>query len=185
LEASLERGEKESFLRIFSKSSRERGVTLIELAVVMAIIAIMGLFLVPAIGEWLDNYRIRQAARDIVSTLQLAKMRAISTHHEYRVIFDVNNNTYKINKGNSASESTSWGLDDGVQAGDEIRNIPKNVDIVDNAAPFGNTAAFIEFNPNSTAVGDSIFITNTKDKRYRIIVSTSGRIRFKEGWERD
>lgn len=173
-------------MRIFSKSSGERGVTLIELAVVMAIIAIMGLFLTPAIGEWLDTYRIRQAARDIVSTLQLAKMRAISTRHEYRVIFDVDNNTYKTNKGNSASGSTSWGLDDGVQPGDEIRNVPKNVDIVADASPFGfgSTAGFVEFNPNSTATNSSIYLTNTKGKRYRVIVfSSTGRIRMKEGWE--
>ena len=53
---------------------RERGVTLIELAVVMAIVAIMALFLAPAIGEWVDNFRIRQAGREMSSDLQFAKV---------------------------------------------------------------------------------------------------------------
>jgi prepilin-type N-terminal cleavage/methylation domain-containing protein len=57
----------------------KRGVTLIELAVVMAIVAVMALFLAPAIGEWSDNFRIRQTAREIVSNLQFAKIRAISS----------------------------------------------------------------------------------------------------------
>jgi prepilin-type N-terminal cleavage/methylation domain-containing protein len=170
-------------MRIFRKKRGEGGVTLIELAVVMAIIAIMAVFMAPAFGEWLDNYRIRQTARDIVSTLQQAKMRAISTHHEYKVFFDADNNTYKINKGNKASDSTSWYLDDGVQAGDEVKGVSKNVDIVKNADTYGTTADSIEFNTDSSASSGSIFITNTKEKRYRIIVSSSGRIRFKEGWE--
>ena len=57
-----------------------RGITLIELAVVMAIIAIMGVFMAPAIGEWVDNYRIRQAAREVSADLQFAKMKAISSN---------------------------------------------------------------------------------------------------------
>jgi len=55
------------------------GVTLIEIAVVMAIVGIMALFMAPAIGEWIDNFRIRQAAREMSSDLQFAKMKAISS----------------------------------------------------------------------------------------------------------
>jgi len=62
-----------------SKLRRVRGVTLIEVAVVMAIVGIMALFMAPAIGEWIDNFRIRQAAREMSSDLQFAKMKAISS----------------------------------------------------------------------------------------------------------
>jgi prepilin-type N-terminal cleavage/methylation domain-containing protein len=85
------------------------GITLIELSVVMAIIALMGLFIAPTIGEWLDNYRVRQAAREVLSDLQFAKMKAISgnfrryctitfnitvagTPYDYIVYPDYNNN---------------------------------------------------------------------------------------------
>ena len=60
----------------------EGGITLIELAAVMAIIAIMAVFVAPAIGEWLDNFRIRQAAREIHSDLQFAKIKAISSNFQ-------------------------------------------------------------------------------------------------------
>jgi len=73
------------------KRKREKGVTgvtLIELAVVMAIVGIMALFIAPAIGEWLDNYRIRQAARDVSSDLQFAKMKAIGSGVRYTVVFN-------------------------------------------------------------------------------------------------
>jgi prepilin-type N-terminal cleavage/methylation domain-containing protein len=56
----------------------EGGVTLIEIAVVLAIVGIMSLFLAPAIGTWVGNFRIKQAAREMSSDLQFAKMKAIS-----------------------------------------------------------------------------------------------------------
>ena len=75
-------------MRILSMARGQKGVTLIELAVVMAIVAIMGLFLAPAIGEWVDNFRIRQAARDVSSDLQFAKMKAIGSGVRYAVVFN-------------------------------------------------------------------------------------------------
>jgi prepilin-type N-terminal cleavage/methylation domain-containing protein len=55
-----------------------KGITLIELVVVMAIIAIMAVFMTPGIGEWVQNYRIKQAARDMASDFQFAKMKGIN-----------------------------------------------------------------------------------------------------------
>ena len=66
----------------------EGGFTLIELAVVMALVAIMALFVAPAIGEWLDNFHIRQAGREMSSDLQFAKMKAISTGSNCSVVFN-------------------------------------------------------------------------------------------------
>ena len=55
-----------------------KGVTIIELAVVMTIIAIMAVFLTPGIGDWVQGYRIKQAARDMASHFQFAKLKSIS-----------------------------------------------------------------------------------------------------------
>jgi len=66
------------------------GITLIELAVVMSIIALLGVCLAPAIGEWLDNFRIKQAAREVQSDLQFARMKAISTGRFCTILFNYN-----------------------------------------------------------------------------------------------
>jgi len=151
-------------LRSFRKSGSVGGVTLIELAVVMAIVGIMALFMAPAIGEWMDNFRIRQAARDIASTLQQAKMQTISTRTAHSVTFTPATSTYQLTPGGSATQ------------------VPKGVAIAN--TDFAGDV--IQFNPNgtssSTSVNDSIYINNTKGKQYRIRVSPSGNISMQEGW---
>jgi prepilin-type N-terminal cleavage/methylation domain-containing protein len=68
----------------------EGGVTLIELAVVMAIVAIMALFLAPAISTWIENFRIKQASREMSSDFQFAKMKAISSGRNCTIAFEKN-----------------------------------------------------------------------------------------------
>src|SRR5512147_2833409 len=66
----------------------QRGFTLIELVVVMVLIAIGALLLVPNLGAWLPNFRLRSATRDIVSTMRAAQMKAVSHNAQYRVNLD-------------------------------------------------------------------------------------------------
>ena len=66
----------------------QRAVTLIELVVVMAIIAIGALFLTPNMGAWIQNYRLRSGTQEVVSLLRTAQMKAISTNREYQVSFN-------------------------------------------------------------------------------------------------
>jgi len=65
----------------------KKGVTLIELVIVMVIIGIAAGFLVPNIAAWLPNYRLRSAARDIVSTMRTAQVKAVSSNLTYEVSF--------------------------------------------------------------------------------------------------
>jgi Tfp pilus assembly protein FimT len=155
----------------------EEGITLIELLVVLFIIAIMSVCLAPSIGEWRENFRVRQTARDIVASLQFAKIRAISSCREYRVVFDANTDTYQLQRGNLSQKSTRWDSE-------ESKQVLSKVDIVKDATGFGTTKGTIQFNPDATSTNGSIFIENAKGKRYRIIIfGTTGRIRMKEGWK--
>ena len=72
----------------------QKGVTLIELVIVMVIIAIGAVLTTPNIGGWLTNYRLRSATRDVVSIMRVAQIKAVSNNTSYRVTFDTVNDSY-------------------------------------------------------------------------------------------
>ncbi len=74
----------------------KKGVTLIELIVVFVIIAIGATLMVPSIGAWLPRYRLRNATRDVVSTMRTAQMKAVTTRMVYLVDFTVGTNSYVL-----------------------------------------------------------------------------------------
>ena len=143
----------------------ENGVTLIELAVVMSIIAFMGVCLAPAIGEWLDNFRIRQAARDIAANLQFAKIKAISSRMEYRMRFDLATEEYLLEKNNG-----NW-----TQEG-SMFHVPRGVDI----ASVTYNPPRVKFDPDGTSSSGHIRIVNDQGKTCKVVIYYTGRIRIEE-----
>jgi len=125
----------------------------------MAIVGIMALFMAPAIGEWIDNYRIRQAARDISSTLQEAKMQTISTRTQHRVDFNAANDTYQLLPGGNET------------------HVPRGVNIAT------GSAASVSFSPDGTSPSgtSTITVNNEKGKQYNVTINTVGRISIQEG----
>ena len=143
----------------------KKGVTLMELIIVMAIIALGAVLMVPNIGAWLPNYRLRSAARDIVSTMRLAQMKAVSTNVPYTVSFDEGNNAYIV------QYQTTAGLkDDGAP-----QILPTGIRMVVN---FGGPN-FAVFNPNSTSSSGNLRLQNSKGgQRTVTLLPTTGKIKI-------
>ena len=142
----------------------KKGVTLIELVVVMAIIAIGAVLLAPNIGAWLPNYRLRSATQEVVSLLRTAQMKAISTNREYQVSFNPGAGSFILQYHNSGTDWPNEG---------ETRTLPKGIIISGIGFP-GNKA---QFNPNSTSSTGSITLRNTKGTEKTISLTTStGRV---------
>jgi len=87
----------------------KRGLTIIELVVVMCIVGVMVLIAIPNIGRWLPRYRLKSAARDVASNMQLARLGAIKDNREWSVLFDVNGQLYRVisDKGPDANWDTA------------------------------------------------------------------------------
>lgn len=66
----------------------KKGITLLELIVVIVIVGIMAVLTAPNIGGWLPRYRLRSATRDIVSTMRIAQAKAVSRRLQYQVNFN-------------------------------------------------------------------------------------------------
>ena len=61
---------------------RESGFTLIELLVAIVILAVLAGIAIPGFSHWLPGYRLKSAARDVYSNLQLAKLEAIKRNQD-------------------------------------------------------------------------------------------------------
>lgn len=136
------------------------GVTIIELVVVMVIIAIGAILIAPTIGNWIPNYRLRGATRDVVSNLKVAQVKAVSTNLEYRVSFPDQSSfiiEYRTTAGN-------W-ISDGAQ-----HNLPPGISFTNR--PPGNPPNF-QFNPDSTASTGSLTLDNGRGFSKTITVTTA------------
>jgi len=142
----------------------KRGVTLIELIVVFVIIAIGATLMIPNMGAWLPSYRLRSATRDLVSTMRVAQMRAVSNNVDYQV---------SITGGSYTLQRFSSGLGTFVSEGDPT-DLPKGVTI--NSNTFINPANNPLFRPNSSSNGGRIVLGNTKGTRTITVLPSTGRI---------
>jgi prepilin-type N-terminal cleavage/methylation domain-containing protein len=142
----------------------KKGVTLIELIVVMVIIGVLATFLTPNISAWLPRIRLRSAARDIVSTMRTAQIKAVSTNLTHRVSFTPPS-TYILQYRNTLGV---W-VDEGI-----TQRFPSGISIAAINFSTGNNA---EFNSNSTSSSGSIRIQNTRGAERRLTLTPStGRV---------
>jgi len=77
-------------------TSNQQGLTLIEILVVAAIIAIAAGMSVPNLLSYRSKYQFNRAVNDIYSNLQWARLTAIRESTPCRVIFDEVNDSYSI-----------------------------------------------------------------------------------------
>ena len=145
----------------------KKGVTLIELIVVMVIIAVGATLMVPGIGNWLPNYRLRSATRDIVSTMRTAQMRAVSTNTVYGVGF-------------SASACQLYRSSGGLISEGAPINLPNGVQFDNNTFPINATLnqPFAQFNPDSIASSGGVTLQGTKGTKRITVTSATGRVRI-------
>lgn len=142
----------------------KRGVTLIELIVVMVIIAIGAVLFAPNIGAWLPNYRLRSAARDVASTMRTAQVRAVSNNMAYRVSFTQVPPSYVLQYQNTLGNWVNEEVNQSLPSGISISAI--------NLA--GNNA---QFNPNSTSSSGSLTLRNSRGTERRLTLTPStGRV---------
>lgn len=78
---------------------RNKGWTLTELIIVIAIMGIVIGISLPSFRNYMAKTKLDSAKNEIISTLYLARSNALSEQKDYQVIFEKATNSYRINPG--------------------------------------------------------------------------------------
>ena len=170
---------------------RELGFTMIELVIAVAVLAVMAAIAIPGFSTWLPDYRLKSAARDVYSNMQLAKMGAVRENTTRRIVFATGAGSYSIW---SPGANGNW---DGY-AGDDVQvktvdlssyqtgvgygggNATKNATTAGGALPGDNVsynppANVVVFNSRGTCNTGYVYLENSKNTTtYAIGTRTTG-----------
>ncbi|UCE56965.1 MAG: GspH/FimT family pseudopilin [Desulfobacterales bacterium] len=133
---------------------KKSGFTIMELVVAIAIVAILSAIAVPNLVGWIPKRKLGAAARDVLSTVESARLTAVRNRVSVGIEFLADNVTYRV-----------W-LDDGTGVGnrdDAILNGTERT-ILTRTMPAGITVAGVTFGgPRSFRFDSQGFPIGTDD----------------------
>jgi type II secretion system protein H len=87
----------------------QKGFTLAELVVTLAVLAIVAAIAIPAFQRYAINGNLKAAARDIASDIGLLKERAMAENRMYQITLSVGSNSYTLQQCNApGSPCAAW-----------------------------------------------------------------------------
>lgn len=130
-------------------TASQKGFTLIELVIVMALVGILLAFALPQYLSWRKGAAYNNAAYQVVAALRQARSLAVSDKREYRVEFDISAGDYRLTRGDRANRSTNF--DEIVQ---DWTGFPPEVKLRANDDCSGTADVNFTFTPDGTGSSD-------------------------------
>ena len=161
------------------------GVTLIELIIVIAVMAILLSVAVPEFGDLLVRNRLKAATETMHSDLQFAKTEAIKRNKSIRVNFMTSNGGATWCYGLKENTSCDCTADSGANMChiDNIKKVSRSIDfsgisILTSISAPGDRFTFESIRGVTDGTFGKVILTSSGQKETRVIVSRMGRIRF-------
>jgi general secretion pathway protein H len=140
---------------------RARGVTLLELLIVLAIMALGAALVVPMLGSGVSNTELRSAARQLASGLRLARSEAVAQRRETFLVLDVAGRRFKVDR-----DIQEHALNKGI----ELKLFTAQKDLVD------DKVGSIRFYPDGGSNGGRITVASG-ERKYEVDVDwLTGRV---------
>ncbi len=114
----------------------QSGFSAFELACALAIMAVIAAFVMPQYLKWLRAYRLRGATTNLVSDLEMAKIRAIRENAFVAVQFEAEGYTIFVDNGEGATGVSGDSEHNGSEQILRDRVMPAGVTINVGALPF-------------------------------------------------
>lgn len=153
------------------------GFSLIELVIVVTLLAVMAMTVTPVFRGSLGTARADHAARDLFAEFLAAQERAVTHVVEYRVYFDVKENTYWVAHGPFIGSHQYTAIEN---LEGEITDVPDRLNITDVKGRRGARGTdYLAFYPNGASDVGEVVLTDQRDRRrvYRI-ETTGARVEF-------
>ncbi|HBO84168.1 MAG: hypothetical protein A2073_04230 [Deltaproteobacteria bacterium GWC2_42_11] len=144
--------------------NNNKGLTMIELLITIAIVGFMGIVSITYVPDIIDSYRVRGVARQIQSNMQMARLKAIKEGKRFAVEF-TSATAYCVKGEVNTVTTLSDDFTDGCETTNTDDTILKNVNIASDYSGVNSGCTNngrVVFNPNGTAGGCSNSITVSK-----------------------
>ena len=178
----------------------ERGFTVIELVVAVAVAGILAGLAVPAFGPWMSGLKAKSAARDLYSSFQQAKVGAVKDNTRRAIVFDTVARRYHVCSDSGADDDWTTLADNTIEKtinlGDYGPNVQFGHGLATTAlhdAGFDDEVTFVTPNnvatlhPRGGANSGTVYIENTRNRdAYSIDLQASGVVLLRKwsggGW---
>lgn len=155
---------------------KQKGFSLVELMVVVAIMLLLGAVAVPTLVTTYPTYKLKKSARDLCSNMRKARSIAVKQHRDITIRFDTDQNSYSIDNGPpiELDAEITYGYGNASTTADGTGSLPSDgVGFTDKSVTFNSRGLS---NTNSQFV----YLQNSKDQAFAIGATTSGNVSLKQ-----
>ena len=151
---------------------KHSGFTLLELCVAIAIFAILSAVAVPSFIKWLPRQKLNSAAREVLSSIEYIKLRAVKENADTAIAFNPASESYTVFLDNGAGVNAGNGVLDGDEVVIKSGQMPAGVHLTDTTFP----ADTLRFDRRGfpSGVSGSINLINSLGEAKSITVNIAG-----------